>query len=178
MTCVVGVKHNNKVYMASDLLGSNKHTKALRKDGKVFVKNNILFGGTSSYRMIQLLQYSLVIPEHLSTQSVDEYLRTSFIDAIRDLFKKNGYASIDNNEETGGTFLIGYRGRLFTVFSDYQVAENDSDYSSVGSGSDIALGAMFATEDLPPADRLTIAITAASEFNPYVAGMSKVYVLE
>ena len=71
-----------------------------------------------------------------------------------------------------GTFLVGVRGRLFAIYSDYQVAEEALDYMAVGSGEDIALGALYATADLglSPRARMRIALKAAARFKPGVNG--------
>jgi ATP-dependent protease HslVU (ClpYQ) peptidase subunit len=47
-----------------------------------------------------------------------------------------------SNEETGGSFLVGYKGRLFQIYGDYQVGESVINYASVGCGDNYALGAM------------------------------------
>ena len=74
--------------------------------------------------------------------------------------------------DSGGTFLVGFRGRLFQVQSDYQVAENRKPYSAVGSGTHLALGAMSALEpyDVSPRDKLRAALTAAATYCASVAG--------
>jgi len=44
---------------------------------------------------------------------------------------------MDKGQEAGGTFLVGYRGRLFRVDSDYQVGESVNNYCAVGCGADL-----------------------------------------
>ena len=51
MTCIVGLKKDYKIYIGGDTLGSNLYSKTVRMDDKVFIKDDMIFGFTSSYRM-------------------------------------------------------------------------------------------------------------------------------
>ena len=95
---------------------------------------------------------------------------TSFIDEVRACLKRGGFARIENNEDTGGTFLIGYRGRLFEVQDNFQILETLESYASVGCGCDYALGSLYATKDHPPRERVQKALEAAEMFS---AGVCK-----
>ena len=65
MTCIVGIvdKLNNNVIMGADSAASSASIIVSRKDVKMFRKGDFIIGCTTSYRMIQLLQYSLQLPE-------------------------------------------------------------------------------------------------------------------
>jgi ATP-dependent protease HslVU (ClpYQ) peptidase subunit len=103
---------------------------------------------------------------------LSRFMCTTFIDAIRDCLKSGGYAKKDSERESGGTFLIGYRGHLFQIADDYQVAEVVYGYDAVGCGSQIALGASHATEPfgMDPQKRVLAALKAAAEFSNGVRG--------
>ena len=98
--------------------------------------------------------------------------KTTFIDAVRDCLKTGGWAKKDDEREEGGTFLVGVKGRLFTVEDDYQVGASADGYAAVGCGSEIALGALFATARtrMSPERRLTVALEAAERFSAGVRG--------
>ncbi len=55
MTCIVGLEHNNSVYIGGDSLGSTSGVTIVRQDKKVFHNGETLIGFTSSYRMGQLV---------------------------------------------------------------------------------------------------------------------------
>jgi hypothetical protein len=95
-------------------------------------------------------------------------MRTTFIDSIRERFKHGGFAEISNNKEEGGCFLVGVRGRLFSIESDYQVGESASGYSACGSGAAVSLGSLFSTHGHEPYHRVRIALEAAQALTPYV----------
>jgi ATP-dependent protease HslVU (ClpYQ) peptidase subunit len=69
----------------------------------------------------------------------------------------------NQDEELGGTFLVGYKDRLFLIEADYQVGEYEEGYQSCGCGQDYALGALDAMEPSLPAEaRIKRALEIAS----------------
>jgi ATP-dependent protease HslVU (ClpYQ) peptidase subunit len=94
---------------------------------------------------------------------------------LRTVAKKAAIAEVQNSVESLGKFLVGVRGRLFCIESDFQVGEGVQDYAAVGSGSAYALGAMFLQRHCTPGVRLPSAeleraLAAAAEHSPYVRG--------
>lgn len=87
--------------------------------------------------------------------------------ACRQCFSGNGFG--DKDASVGGNFLVGYKGKLYNLEADYQVGVPKASFDAVGCGSDLALGAMFATEGLPPEQRINAALAAASTFSAGVA---------
>ena len=55
MTCIVGLIHEDKVYIGADSAGAANGNITIRKDKKVFKVGEFIFGCTSSFRMIQLI---------------------------------------------------------------------------------------------------------------------------
>jgi hypothetical protein len=178
MTCIVGlVAPDRSVWMGADSAATNSSSQqTLRADSKLFRLGPMLVACTSSYRMIQLLRYHLVLPDYHSTHGSREqeeddplfrYMATAFIDTVRHCLQEGGYARKENEREEGGTFLVGFHGRLFRIESDYQVEETLSGYNAAGSADDLALGALFATQalDLAPEARLRLVLEAAAYHN-------------
>ena len=173
MTCVVGVvdKKSKEVWIGADSAGVAGLDITRRKDKKVFKNGEFVIGCTSSFRMIQLLQYSFAPPKINEGQSLEHYMATSFIDAVRKCFKDGGYLTTDKGVDEGGKFLVGVRGRLFTVDSDFQVGESMDNFDAVGCGEPYAKGAMyeFRKMDLDPERLIKDALEAAEYFS---AGVS------
>ena len=63
---------------------------------------------------------------------------------------------------------IGKAGRLFTIQSDYQVAEVADNYTAVGCGQDYALGSLYATLESIPTKRIKLALETAAYFSAAV----------
>ena len=173
MTCIIGLKHEDKVYIGYDSLGSNGYSGNIRKDRKAFKlkdNNEAIIGFTSSYRMGQLLMYSdeLINKEE---EINHEYMVTKFIPKIIDIFKGGKYSRNDNGEESGGIFLLAHKNNLFKIESDFQVAEYMDKYLACGCGEDFALGSLYTTEkiNMSPIERIHVALQVASKHSVGVA---------
>lgn len=174
MTCIVGLAKDGKVYLGGDSAGVAGLDLTVRKDKKVFKNGEFVMGFTSSFRMGQILQYDFEPPSidefeangKPRTDDVKmEYMVRKFVPALRQCFKEHGYTKIDSNRESGGTFLVGFRGRLFAIQSDFQVAESVGDYQAVGCGEAYALGSLFTKNEDEPQARLETALKAAELFS-------------
>ncbi len=170
MTCIAGVEHGGKVYIGGDSAGVGGLSLSVRADEKVFVKDAYVMGFTSSFRMGNLLRYKLSVGEQASTQTDHEFMCTTFVDAVRKCFKDGGYATINNGEESGGSFLVGYRGRLYGVHSDFQVGMAAKPYDATGCGEDLALGALAASALKEPKARIEQALAIAEQHSAGVRG--------
>jgi hypothetical protein len=171
VTAVVGLTHDRRTYIGADSAGiDDGWALVVRADAKVFRNGPYLFGFTSSFRMGQLLRWSLSPPA--PTGDLERFMATTFVDAIRACLRDGGWARKDNEQESGGTFLVGTGGRLFRIEGDYQVGEPVDGYDAVGCGGAIALGALHATAGLglPPKTRVGMALRAAERFSGGVRG--------
>lgn len=167
MTCIVGFVDNNKnITLGGDSAGVAGLNITIRNDPKVFKKDNMVFGYTSSFRMGQLLRFKLRVPKHRVEEKSDyEYMCTDFIDSIRKCLKDNGYTNVNNNEETIGVFIVGYRGSLYTIESDLQVAMDRDPYVSCGCGVYYALGSLNTSDDKKPKNKVLKALETAEKFS-------------
>ena len=170
MTCIVGLVHEGTVFIGGDSAGVGGMSLTVRADEKVFRNRDFLMGFTTSFRMGQLLRYSLEPPRRHPDDDIHQYMVVDFVNAVRECLKAGGYASKEDEVESGGTFLVGYAGHLFTVDSDYQVGIPEDGYAAVGSGQDIAQGSLFATQGQEPRQRVLTALQAAERFNAGVRG--------
>ncbi len=161
MTVIVGLVHRKRVHLSGDSAGVSGYQITVRHDPKVFTNGPYAFGFTSSFRMGQLLHHAFQAPH--PEGSLDRFMATTFIDTVRTCLKDGGWARRTAEQEEAGTFLVGVHGRLFSIESDYQVAESADQYAAIGCGYDLALGALHATAHLglQPRERLTAALRAA-----------------
>jgi ATP-dependent protease HslVU (ClpYQ) peptidase subunit len=176
MTCIVAIAQNGTVYMGSDHAASDDKSGWIlsRREPKVFKAGQYGIAFTDSFRMGQILQYNWVPPKYTPTKTnsgLDKFMRTKFIDSVKQTFKDHGYGSIGGSEEdTGGIFIVGVEGRIFTIDEDFHVGENIVNYMAEGSGGMFALGALHATKNQKnPKMRLKAALEAASDFSMSVA---------
>jgi len=171
MTCIVGVVENGTVWLGADSAGASAETGQveIRSDEKVFVRGPYAMGFTTSFRMGDLLRYSVVLPIPTEDErDLRGFMVIRFIDAVRDALNKGGFATKKDQVESGGNFLVGIRGHLFEIANDYQVAEVACQFAAVGSGWQLALGALHAGGSLPVKERIYKALEAAERFNAFV----------
>lgn len=176
MTCIAAIVDNKGVgYIACDSLGSNHYTKNTYTNRKIFKVSDMLIGFTGSYRMGQILQYRLNMPAAAVGQTLEEWLHINFLDAVRDVFKENGFLRVTENQEqpADGEFLIVVAGRIFIMQADLSILESEDGFEACGSGEDYARATMNAavTHGITKPKRiLTEAIEAASKYVPSVGG--------
>jgi ATP-dependent protease HslVU (ClpYQ) peptidase subunit len=146
MTCIVGLEHHGRVYIGGDSAGIAGTGLCVRADAKVFRNGPFLIGFTTSFRMGQLLQFKLKPPPHPADVDTFEFLVGTFVDTVRSCLKSGGFARRKEEQEIAGAFLVGYRGRLYTIDSDYQVGQSADRFGAAGAGAQLALGALHALD--------------------------------
>ena len=156
--------------MGGDSIASSGSNRTIIAMPKVFrVNHEFLIGYTTSFRMGQLLQYGFIPPARKPECSIEEYMIMEFVEALRGRFKDAGFAKVTDNVEWGGTFLVGYSGRLFKIDSDYQVNENAKGIDTCGYGGEVALAVLLALPKIAPPVRIKRALEIAAELSVYVA---------
>lgn len=176
MTCIVGYEENGNVYIGGDsaeVAGSNIVS---RSDEKVFRKNDMIFGFTSSFRMGQLIEYCLHIPSRNENISDYHYLVRDFIPSLIKCFSDGGFLTKKDGASKGGTFLLGYRGNLYIVGDDFQIGKSNNSFNTCGCGFAYARGAMTILDDLPlsPEQKVTKALEAAAKHSGGVEAPFKI----
>ncbi len=126
---------------------------------------DFIIGYTSSFRMGQILQYNLDIEKQKDDIDDLRYMATIFIESVRKSFGEGGYREIESERESGGFFLVGYKGKIYSIGDDFQVNSSIDGFTSVGSGESYALGSLFETKGEAPFIRLEKALSAASYFS-------------
>jgi hypothetical protein len=173
VTCVVGLVHEGDVWIGADAAGTAGWDLTIRRDPKVFLAGDALVGFTSSFRMGQLLRYGLGTLARNPNVDPYEHVVTAVANEVRSLFDAGGFSRRKEESEVGGVFLLGYAGRLFTIDQDYGVGEALEPYAAVGSGAQVALGALNVLswqDNLPPRQKLIYALNVAERHNASVRG--------
>lgn len=161
MTCIVGIEHKGKVWMGGDSAGTNSMmNQTIRDDKKVFINGDFIIGFCGSFRMGQLLNYTLKPPVHPEGKSDMEYMVGDFMNAVK--------MCLDVGEEgLEPNFLCGYRGKLYEIEGDYQVGIPQKGFAAIGSGGDLATGSIMSSKGNPK-KRILVALKAAESGNAAV----------
>lgn len=170
MSCIVGVlEKNGNIIIGADSAGCcGKHI-TVRKDSKVFRNGDFLIGCAGSFRYMQLLQYIFKPDKVGRNKDVFEYMIRTFIPKLKECFRDNGWTINNNGQEDGDCeFLVGYKGRLFQIWPDFQIDELIYGYHAAGSGMYYAYGSLHSTTDKPAKQRVLMALEAAEAFSAEV----------
>ena len=188
MTCVVGIRGRSGVLLAGDSQFSDWNAKIMAEDPKAFELSEVVaiaycgsgrLGQILTYHMDQLDSPPLGMDEH-------RWAVRYFIEHLRVVLDATGHLHVWRNIEHLGAsaFLLAVRGRLFNVYEDFEVLEHQRIFSALGSGDEVAIGAMAAilgNKDVrePIADgRLEevamAGVRAASDFTNYVGGDTRI----
>lgn len=165
MTIVAAmIDADGSVLMGADSIGCAGWDKIVRRDPKVFVRDRYVIGYEGSFRFGQVLRYQGVMPTPLPGADLFQFMVTEFVERLRSALRTTGVLKIENNVETGGKFMVGLDGRLFTVGSDLQVGESYAPYAAIGCGFAYALGAMRVAQG-STLERVTSGLETAVEFS-------------
>lgn len=177
MTCIVGFCKDGEMYMGSDSLGSNANGGCNIYDNpKIFYKpSGFLYGCTTSYRMIQLLEHCFKEPENNNSSDFN-YMSTNYSFSILDLFEKSRFAKNESNVLIGGNYLLAYKGNLYEIQCDFSIMKCSDNYAAVGSGEQLAQASIYAQleaykdmkMDYDPFEVIHVALQAAERYNTYV----------
>jgi ATP-dependent protease HslVU (ClpYQ) peptidase subunit len=148
----------------------------LSRTVKVWKLGQIVFGSAGSYRAIQIIQHWLPnkgIAEKFdaSDSSVDSFMVTSLLPTMKSLLEEHGFGETENEHTSmDAVFLIGAKGQLFELQSDYSMITVAGPYHAVGSGRDIATGALdiLNKSKKSPENILKEALITAEKYNAFV----------
>ena len=179
MTCIIGYvdkassSSSNKpvVWLGGDSCGSGNGSDHIYKNHKVFhyMNNpNIIMGGTTSFRHLDLLETTEGLFDDF--ENLENITRLDivkhFIPRVQKAFQGN-YLRGDDTDR-GGNFLLGINDKLFEIQTDYSVLEPDSGAIAVGCGEDTAIVMLDAYNVLtkePPQTKLFRALEYVSNYN-------------
>jgi hypothetical protein len=138
----------------------------------VFQNGPYLIGFSGNIRGGQLLK-----PEYWKPPTNSNILG----DSIRQQLLKFGSCqkSDEGEDETATLFLIGYKGKLIQITDDFQQAEYEDDFSSIGNGAEYALAILYYTRKQKDIiTRLLQAHKVASYFSSCVSEEYRMFTFE
>lgn len=176
MTCIAAIEHQGRVWIGADSLVSTEWGfSVVRVEPKVFKSGKeLLIGTCESVRVAQVLRYHLKPPAaSRGKHDPQNYIVSRLIPEIRKMLRQHGAGKVENRvEEMEAQFLVGYRGKLFYVDEDYQVGTPSIGFHAIGSGGEVACGALYSTRKakLTPRQRILAALGAAQHYMSSVRG--------
>ena len=174
MSLVIAIKDKDRIVLGADKqvsFGNNKDHNST-KIWEVIGLPGAIMGGVGSARANQIIQYSDIIDKNaLPAEITIEYVIRNIAPSIYATLSANGVNCNPIDPETGlkvetmympNAFLFAYKDKAWMINFDLAVIEIQ-EYLAIGSGSDVAKGALFATQGKNPSERIVTAIDAASD---------------
>ena len=152
MTCCIAYKIKEGIILVADSAGTDEDdNQVLRQDPKIMKSKNFMFAISGSFRLRDILMYDFIVPNKSEDETIDKYMRTKFINKFRETcIKKGATKKVDENEELLGNVIVAYKDKIYQIESDFQVGESIDDFAAIGSGSQLALGALSTLSKLAP----------------------------
>lgn len=174
MSLVIAIKDKDRIVLGADKQASTGGTKD-HTNTKIWAVEELpgaLMGSVGSARASQIIQYSQIIDKNLLNQELDtEFIVRVLAPTLAGGLKTNGIV-VDSSDGAKcdmmpNAFIFAYKNRAWTIWHDLSVSELD-EYLAIGSGADVAKGALFATPEKDPFERIVTSIEAAAESTLYV----------
>lgn len=111
---------------------------------KIVENNNILIAGCGMGRGSNILQFGWDAPQPPAFGNLDEWMSKTFIPSMREQFIEAGYDMKWDGEaaQHDSGFLVSVRGVVYPIFSDYGWDRDVRGIYTMGSGGEIARGAL------------------------------------
>ena len=170
MTCIAGLIDGESVYVGSDsesTWGYVRHNCG----SKVIRHGDALIAWTGKAAVSEAIKHRLTVPD-VPEGGPERWLMVTLPDKIREVLKA---AELwDTNEghvRGGGALIAAWRGHLVSCDSYLAAYPATRGYVAHGSGGEVAMGALYATEGAGDAKkRLKTAIKASTMWSVGVGG--------
>ena len=175
MSLVVAIKQKDRIVLGADKqvsTGDSKdHTNT--KIWEVEELPGAIMGSVGSARASQIIQYANVIDKNLinNNEISTDFIICALAPTLAAGLKAGGI-KIDTPDEgvcemMPNAFIFAYKDSAWLIWNDFSVTEI-TDYLAIGSGADVARGALYATKDKDPFSRIVTCIDAAAESTLFV----------
>ena len=172
MTCIAAYKdHTGAIWVGSDMLASSIDQSVSRFETampKVFHLGQFTIGYAGCFRFGQIMQYQWTPPD--PDPRLDDlcYMSSVVAESLSDHLEAHDMLK-DSHVLDGGEALIAYKDSIYLVQDDFSVITVQRPFLAIGSGSDSAMGAMFAyssvCDDDNGSEAVGIALRAAGHFS-------------
>jgi ATP-dependent protease HslVU (ClpYQ) peptidase subunit len=171
MTTIIGVQYDGSCTLVADSLVSDDSGRTWTHPDmtKLNQRGDFIIGGSGEVAPCDIAQH-IWDPPRLTTadkKDIYHFMITKAMPSFRKCLKDNGYNFEEEQEKGSGSrfdFIMAVNGELFEVADDLSVTRNVDGYYGVGSGAQIALGALHAGA------KPVKAVQIAAKISIYTAG--------
>jgi len=145
MTTLVAIQGDGWTVLGCDSRTSDDNGRfAINKAPKIVDNNGILIAGCGSLRASNILHFGYTQPKPTAAENLDKFMTQKFIPQMRKHFTEGGIdiKEDENVAQNEGGFLISVKGQIYQIEEDYSWDTDIRGVYVMGSGGDIALGAL------------------------------------
>jgi ATP-dependent protease HslVU (ClpYQ) peptidase subunit len=167
MTCIVALKHEDKVYMAGDRGASDDNTILALDSPKVWKTGPYLIGYAGAMDGDRIRHNFK--PTAPNIKDTDKFMQTKFVKELRDFYNEFW---VDTSKDGDLGLIVAVRGQIYEHSSvDMSLSKYTLSYLAMGSGAEYAYGVLYATDKQKNArNRVMQSINAAIKFSPSCIG--------
>jgi len=177
MTCLVGLKDENKVYIAADTESFSDGLVSERPGGKIFVNGPYTMAVSGSTRISEILRWAdLPAPDMGPLNGTQEglgpreFMFSVFVPAVKKALREGGsLRTKDGEDEANVSVLVAWGSNLFHLWSDFYCKPVE-DYTACGSGREVAFGSLYTSAGMAAEYRVHVAVKAAIKHCASVGG--------
>lgn len=148
MTAIVGYADGITAWIGGDSAAQNGGwTRFAIRERKVWRQQDVdmVIGCCGRWRVSQLLQTFLILPEQKGDESPIQYLVAQFVPAVQQVLRDHN--ELIKNDESGTGIIIAYKGVVYAMDSAFCVNAIEPQVVADGAGGDVAKGAFQAFLD-------------------------------
>jgi ATP-dependent protease HslVU (ClpYQ) peptidase subunit len=146
MTAIVGIQGKDWALIASDSMTTYDDKPYYAKGMDKVVKNGeYVFAFAGDAIAGNIAQYLWVPPKIIKTMPTDVFMQAKVLPSLRETMRSNGYEpNTAADKDVGFDALICLNGIIYEIDQDYLWSRDDRGLYAVGSGGNVALGALAA----------------------------------
>lgn len=167
MTTIIGLQHDNGCLLVADSLVTDANgRKYWHRDMKKLAERGSFIVGTSGdWQFCEIIQHKWdpPVPTAKDKKDLFGFMINKAIPTLRQCLVENGYSFDESAEKKDGErfhLLIAVCGYIFDVDEQLSITMSDDGVYAVGSGGDLALGALHAGADAHQAMEIAAKLSA------------------
>lgn len=144
MTCIISLCHDGRVYMAGDRQRTSGNLYSEGPVAKVIKKGNTIRAGCGAAWLSDEFRLRFSPDDYDGKTSPDDYIYETVVPELYNYLKTRDYLLKDSEHDH--QLLMGVGSKLYSLHISHRVvAHQVKGFKCIGSGGDIALGALAAT---------------------------------
>ena len=143
MTTIVAIQYPNKVVMGADSQTTGESGTIYRHESvkKIVANGKFLIAGSGDASPSDICQYvwEAPTPRGVEWNDLYKFMITKAMPSLKQCFKDADYKS---DSDSSFSFLFAIGGEVFDVSEDFSVLKKQNGIYGIGSGSNVAIGAI------------------------------------